>query len=187
MDAFSYLSVLISIVLGLGVTHLLASAAKLIRFRAAVRLYAPTLVWIGLLFLLHVQIWWAVFELRDVSDWTFFSFLLVLAIPTLAYLLSALLVPDFDRETDIDLKASYFENRRWFFGLFTLIPLVSLVQEAVISSGIRWDADPVFRLGFLVLGLVGVSTRRERVHQWLAPVGFIAFAGYITFLFLRLS
>jgi len=187
MDAFSYLSVLISIVLGLGVTHLLAGAAKLIRFRADVRLYVPSLVWIGLLFLLHVQIWWAVFELRGLSDWTFFSFLLVLAIPTLAYLLSALLIPDFDRETTVDLKASYFENRRWFFGLFTLIPLVSLIQEGVIRGSIQWGADPVFRLGFLVLGLVGFSTRHERTHQWLAPVGFVAFAGYIAFLFLRLN
>lgn len=187
MDAFSYLSVLISIVLGLGLTHLLAGAATLIRFQSEVQLYAPSLVWIGLLFLLHVQIWWAVFELRSVSDWTFFSFLLVLAIPTLAYLLSALLIPDFDRETNIDLKASYFENRRWFFGLFVLIPLVSLTQEWIISGGIRWDADPVFRLGFLVLGLIGFGSRHERTHQWLAPVGFIAFAGYIAFLFLRLN
>ena len=187
MRAFEYLSVLISIVLGLGLTHLLAGAAKIMRFRSDVRLYGPSLIWIGLLFLLHVQIWWAVFELREVSDWTFFSFLLVLAIPTLAYLLGALLIPDFDRETDTDLKTSYFENRRWFFGLFVLIPLVSLAQEGVISGGIRWDADPVFRLGFLVLGLVGFGTRHERTHQWLAPVGFIAFAGYITVLFLRLN
>jgi hypothetical protein len=186
MDAFSYLSVLISIVLGLGLTHLLAGAAKLMRFRAEVRLYAPSLIWIGLLFLLHVQIWWAVFELREVSDWTFFSFLLVLAIPTLAYLLSALLIPDFDRESTIDLKASYFENRRWFFGLFTLIPLVSLLQELAISGAIRWDADPVFRLGFLALGVVGFSTQHERTHGWLAPIGLVAFAGYILSLFLRL-
>ena len=64
---------------------------------------------------------------------------------------------------------------------------MSLVQEAVISGGIRWDADPVFRLGFLALGVVGFSTRHERTHQWIAPVGLIAFAGYIVFLFLRLN
>ena len=151
------------------------------------RIYGPSLVWVGLLFLLHVQIWWAVFELRGVSDWTIFSFLLVLAIPTLAYLLSALLIPGFDRKSTIDLKASYFENRRWFFGLFALIPLVSLLQELAISGAIRWDADPVFRLGFVALGVVGFSTRHERTHQWIAPVGLIAFAGYIVFLFLRLN
>jgi len=39
----------------------------------------------------------------------------------------------------------------------------------------------------IVLGLVGFGIRHERTHQWLAPVGFIAFAGYITFLFLRLN
>lgn len=187
MDAFGYLSVLISIVLGLGLTHLLAGMAKLMRHRSYVCFYAPTLVWMGLLFLLHVQIWWAVFDLRRVSEWTFFAFVLVLAIPTLVYLLTFLLVPDFDREERVDLKASYFGNRRWFFALFALLPLVSLTQEYAVSQSIQWDADPLFRLGFLVLALVGLMSSSERVHWWLAPAVFLTFGAYIALLFLRLA
>jgi len=187
MGAFDYLSVLISIVLGLGLTHLLAGAAKLMRRRTAVRFYGPALIWMGLLFLLHVQIWWAIFELRDVAVWTFFSFLLVLAIPTLVYLLTFLLVPAFDQGRRVDQKADYFENRRWFFGIFALVPLVSLAQELAISGAIQWDADPVFRLGFLGLGIVGFGSPRERVHQWLAPIGLLTFGWYVAMLFLRLG
>ena len=69
MDPFSYLSVLISIVIGLGLSHLLAGAARLVRHRAAVHPYAPVLLLLAMLFLLHVQQWWTVFDLRRVTRW----------------------------------------------------------------------------------------------------------------------
>ena len=47
MDAFSYLSVLISIVLGLGVTQLLTGFGRLIEARDRVRSYGPVLIWAG--------------------------------------------------------------------------------------------------------------------------------------------
>lgn len=187
MSEFDYLSVLISIVLGLGISHVLASAAQLVRYRSAVRFYAPTLLWLTLLFLIHVQIWWAVFELRSVPEWSFFGFVLVLALPVMAYLASVLLSPDFDREEVVDLRASYYEHRRWFFALFALLPLVSLAQEYVIRGFIQGDADPVFRITFALLALLGFVSARERIHQVLAPLVLVGFAAYIGMLFLDLQ
>jgi hypothetical protein len=146
MDPFSYLSVLLSIVLGLGLSHLLAGAAQLVRYRVAVRSYTPALLWMAMLFLLHVQVWWSVFDLHRVKVWTFFGFMLVLLIPVLTYLLTYLLVPDFGREGPIDLRTQYYESRRWFFALLMLLPLVSLAQEYTVWGFIRLDADPVFRV-----------------------------------------
>ena len=187
MSEFDYLSVLISIVLGLGISHVLASAAQLVRYRSAVRFYPPTLVWLALLFLVHVQIWWAVFELRSVPEWSFVGFVLVLALPVMAYLASVLLSPDFDREELVDLRGSYYEHRRWFFTLFALLPLTSLVQEYVVRGFIQLDADPLFRVLFLLLALVGLATARERVHQLLGPAVVVAFAAYVGLLFLALQ
>ncbi|CAN5853718.1 hypothetical protein BH20GEM3_BH20GEM3_15690 [soil metagenome] len=42
MSQFEYLGVLVSIIIGLGLSHLLASAARLIQVRRRVRLYWPT-------------------------------------------------------------------------------------------------------------------------------------------------
>ena len=187
MSEFDYLSVLISIVLGLGLSHVLTSAAQLVRFRTAVRFHAPTLLWLALLFLLHVQIWWAVFELRNVPEWSFVAFVLVLAIPMIAYLMSVLISPDFDREDVVDLRASYFEQRRWFFGLFALLPATSLAQEYVLNGAIESDADPVFRLGFLLLALLGFLSARERFHQLLALSVLASFSAYVGMLFLNLA
>ena len=43
MAVFEYLGVLISVIMGLGITHLATGASKLIQNRGTVRLYVPPL------------------------------------------------------------------------------------------------------------------------------------------------
>jgi hypothetical protein len=90
MDAFSYLSVLISIILGLGITQLLTALGRLLNSRARVRWYWPAVVWAGILLVVHIQSWWAMFGLRTHENWTFLAFLVVLLLPILLYLAAAL-------------------------------------------------------------------------------------------------
>ena len=92
MDAFSYLIVLVSIVLGLGITRLLTGLSALVEARARVRVYGPPLAWAGVL-LIHFQTWWAFFGLRYRDGWTFAAFLAILVQPALLYLPSALVLP----------------------------------------------------------------------------------------------
>lgn len=187
MSEFEYLSVLISIVLGLGLSHVMATSAQLVRYRSAVRFYVPSLLWLALLFLMHIQIWWAVFELRTVQHWTFIDFALVLTLPTIAFLISVLLTPDFDREEMVDLRARYYEHRRWFFGLLALLPIASLAQEWAISGSIQLDADPLFRVAFVGLAAVGLFSARERLHYAISVVSLVGFTVYIGLLFLELA
>ena len=184
MDPFSYLSVLISIVLGLGLSHLLAGAAQLVRHRASVRIYAATVLWMAMLFLLHIQVWWAVFALRRVEAWTFIGFILVLAMPVLTYLLTYLLVPE---KGDVDLRQRFYENRTWFFALLALLPLVSIVHEYVVWGVIHSGPDLAFRLVFTALSAVGLATANERVQRFLALGALLAFSAYIALLYRALT
>jgi hypothetical protein len=186
MEPFEYLSVLISIIVGLGLTHLMTTGARLIQERGRVRFFVPTLVWMGMLFVLHIQIWWAAFEWQSRSSWTFFAFLLFLALPIGAYLLSILLVPDLDRAEDPDLRQSYFANRVWFFGLLSAMPVVSLLHEAVHGGAIEPDADAAFRVVFGLTALLGLGSRNESVHWGIALGYAAAFAAYVAVLFRRL-
>ena len=187
MDDFSYLSVVTSIVLGLGVTQLLAGVARLVQSRRRVRLYLPTLLWAALLFLLHIQLWWSAAVLRDVESWTFLGFFVTILLPTLAYLLSVLVLPDFDREGTIDLREVYYENARWFFGgLATLIAL-SFVRELVLEGSIDRDADTVFKIVFMATSAAAAATTRRVFHESWAPVAFLAFVAYIGALFPSLA
>ena len=186
MSSFEYLSVLISIVVGLGISHLLAGVARLVRHRGRTRFYLPTLLWLATLLLVFIQIWWAMFEARVIEVWTFYDFVLVLAIPAEVYLLAYLLLPERGDGPSLDLREEYFENRRWFFGVLTLVPLTSLAQEYALSGTIQRDANPLFLLAFLLLALGGLATRRDTAHRVIAASAFGLFAAYVTALFLRL-
>lgn len=186
MEPFEYLSVLVSIIVGLGLSHLLATAARLIQCRTKIRLFGLTFVWMAVLFVLQVQIWWAAFEWQASGAWDFFSFLLFLSLPIGAYLLSVLLVPDLEDPEEVDLRASYFSNRRWFFAILALLPFVSLLHEQVQGGLIQWDVDAGFRIGFLVIALVGLFVKRVVLH-WLLTLGFaLGFAAYVALLFSQL-
>ena len=115
MSAFDYLAVLVSIVLGLGVANILSGYAAIIRNRRRIRSFWPTYVTMANLFLIHIQMWWSMYGLRNVETWTFPMFLFTILQPVLLYLMSAVLVPDFSSEGPVDLEDSFFREINWFF------------------------------------------------------------------------
>lgn len=64
MDAFNYLSVMVSIVLGLGLTQLFAGIGNLVQIRRRVKLYWLHTFWVLLLIGLHLHMWWSLWALR---------------------------------------------------------------------------------------------------------------------------
>jgi len=70
MDSFTYVSVLLSIVLGLAITQVLLGLRGLILTRAKVKLYTPTLIWAVVALLISIQAWWASFAMREQPRWT---------------------------------------------------------------------------------------------------------------------
>src|SRR5690242_855024 len=103
MDAFSYLSVLLSIILGLGLTQLLTAAGRLIRHRDRVRVHWLPLVWAAVLLVIYVQVWWSMYGLRLRSGWTFGAFSIVLAQTAALYLMAAVVLPEHVDEAHGDL------------------------------------------------------------------------------------
>jgi hypothetical protein len=131
MTPFEHLAVLVSIVLGLGLTHLLASVHKVVQARRRVRLYALPLVWVALIFVSQIEWWWALFALRATARWNFFYFLFVLLSPVSLYLASAFALPDIERGEEYDLRAYYYDNRAWFFGTVAAGPALDAVRRGV--------------------------------------------------------
>ena len=94
MDAFSYLSVLISIILGLAVTQVLQGYRALLLAKGRIHADAAPLIWSGLILLFAAQAWWASFGLTERPDWDFLDFAVILLQMALLYMLSALVLPD---------------------------------------------------------------------------------------------
>lgn len=185
MSKFEYLSVLVSIVIGLGISHLLSGAARLIQLRRRARLYLPTLLWMETLFLANVQIWRVRFDRRETEHWNVFGFLLYLLIPICAVVLSYLVLPDLGDEDEVDLRASYHESRGWFFGIFAAIPVISLAEETHRDGRFPLDLDALFRVVFVGLALAAARIRSEAFHAANAALSPVLFAAYAAVLFAR--
>lgn len=183
MDQFSYLTVLISIILGLGITQLLGGLGRLLQARRRTRLYWPSIAWVGVLLVLHVQTWWAMFGLRALQSWDFLGFVLVLLQPIVLYLLAALVLPESSAETATDLRQHYYDHSRWFFGLAVLLLVVSLLRDRVLAGHFPTGLNLLMH-GLLFVGWgLGAILRRETYHRWLVAYTAALMVAYITVLF----
>ncbi len=187
MDEFSYLSVLLSIIIGLAVTDILTGFRGLLQARAQVTLYWPTLLWCFILLSICTQTWWAMFGLRDHHHWTFVAFSVVLLQTIALYMLAGLVLPHSHSGEPIDLRAHYFSQRRWFCSLALAAVAISLTKDLVIDGHLPEARNVIFHAIFALFAIVGVLTRREWFHQVFAAVMTILIALYIGLLFARLD
>jgi hypothetical protein len=185
MDSFGYLSVLLSIIIGLAVTQILQGLRVLMLSRETARLYAPSLIWTALLLLIATQMWWAAFGLRDHQQWTFGLYGLILLQMALFYLASGLVLPDL-RPDNIDLEADYFRNRRWFFGLLAGAAIVSILKDVALEGELPEAANLAFHATLIGSCAGAIVTANRRYHAVLAPLSLVLFVGYIILLFARL-
>ncbi|MBX2916563.1 MAG: hypothetical protein KF856_14935 [Cyclobacteriaceae bacterium] len=63
MSPFEYVSVLISIILGLGITQIVTGVADVIQNWRNVKLYLPHALWVMFVFFLHMQERWVLYEM----------------------------------------------------------------------------------------------------------------------------
>jgi hypothetical protein len=176
VEPFPYLSILTSIVLGLGITRVLTGCGRLLQVRHRQLLYGVHLVWALNLFLFLVLNWWILFRWRLQGEWTFFLFLFVLLSPTVGFLLAVLLFPE-PMEDGLNLKHYYYANHRWFFGLAALLAPIDALDTLLKG----WDhfvaQGPLYLLTLalvLILSLIAATTRNERYHAFFA-VFFLAY------------
>ena len=187
MDAFSYLSVLLSIILGLAVTQVLTGFRGLLHSRGRVRVYWPSIAWACIALAICTQTWWAMFGLRHHETWTFAAFAIVLLHLICLYMLCGLVLPDFPADQAVDLRVFYFAQHRWVGGLVVLIGLVSLAKDVVLYAKLPEPLNVAFHAVFIIAAATSAITRAEWFHKTLVVVMGALFALYIALLFTRLA
>ena len=186
MESFDYLSVLLSIILGLAITQVLLGFRGLILTRAKVKLYLPTVIWAGLALLIAIQAWWASFGLRMRGNWTFLGFIVILLQAISVYMATAVVLPDITRDSIVDLRDHNFAHRSWFFGFMLSGVVFSAAKEFALSGHLPGRLNGEFHVIFGLAAIVAAITRREWFHKILAPAFALLFLLYITLLFGRL-
>lgn len=180
-NVFSYLTVLISIILGLAIAHLLAGVARSVSRRATTVFYWPTLVWIVVLFILIIQVWWVDFSLSVVPRWTLAGFVSTLLIPATLYFMSFLILPE-----SSDMRATYFENRVWFFWLLAAVPFFGTLQQLLVESHVHRDADTAVKGLGVILTIAAIYFGSERAQKVFAIIGIVFIVVYVCGFFFQL-
>jgi hypothetical protein len=104
---FDFLSVLVSIIFGLALTHLLSGQFRFVYQR---RMTETHLLYTGWVFMVLVLNWWMLFTWHDYKPWTFDTFLLIVLWAMSFYVLSIALYPPEEIAPDGE-PFNYF----WFF------------------------------------------------------------------------
>ena len=187
MDAFSYLSVLLSIILGLAITQVLQGYRALLLARERVRLSTPALIWSGLVLLIAAQAWWASFGLRDREQWDFLSFAVILLQMGLLYMLAAVIFPDVASHEPLDLADHFEKHRRAFFGFLIAMLVTSLTKTFVLDHALPSPIDVAFHVLLAFIAIAGIAWKGARVQLALAIGAAGGLLAYVAILFARLG
>ena len=186
MDAFSYLSVLLSIVLGLALTQVLQGYRALLLARGRVRHSPTVLIWSGLLIAIVAQAWWASFGLRERTNWDFLTFVIILAQMCLIYMAAALVFPDIPSSGEIDLDGHWEQRRKAFFGFVLAMLAASLLKSIALDDRLPRTTDLIFHVLLAIIGVIGLLAGGKRIQLLIASVTAILLAAYVTLLFAHL-
>lgn len=180
MTPFEHLTVLVSIVIGLGIAHLLTTVHELVQVRSRVRFYWLPVAWLVLIFVALIEWWWAIFALRMTVQWNFFYFLFLLMSPVTMYLAAAFVLPDdSERGHDvIDLRRYYYENSTWLFGVLSVSPALDGIRRAVTAGTVRDTGAWSNLVSAVLLASMGV-VRKPLYHTIMTLIVASLFLSFI--------
>lgn len=177
MGAFEYVMVLVSIVIGLGLAHILTAlggAVHRLRGHGAPITLEPTyLLWVGFVLTWLISFWWWEFKFQDLGvEWTFGLYLFIVAYAISLFLLAVVLVPT-SMDGVADSYAYFMEGRRWFFGVLLVVVALDVVDTFL--KGAAWGLRPIFVAQTAIwMGacLIGVLSKRRSVQLATAATAF---------------
>src|SRR5262245_50757174 len=127
VDLYLHVRVLISIILGLSVTRLVAGLASLMHLPGKTQVWPVHLGWVGWVLLNVVTFWWWEFRLSMIPHWSFALYAFICAYASMYFFLSALLFPTgIDKYPDY--KSYFLSVRGWFFGFAALTETMDVLD-----------------------------------------------------------
>lgn len=140
MDQFEYVMVLVSIIIGLGVAHVLLGLGRIVDRLAghtrSLRLSAAYFSWLGVVFVWTLLFWWWEYRFADfVTDWTVGLYFFLVTYAMVLFLMAAVLVPRSWDQVD-DLADYFLERRVWFYSLMLFANGLDVLDSFLKGIGI---------------------------------------------------
>lgn len=172
MTQFQFVLVLLSIIIGLGVTDLLTNISRQIKLGKKVKFSWLQSGLVLFIFVALLQQWWESWSLQSVDHWNFGTMLLMLAGPVGLYIASHMLFPQ--RIEDSDLEEHYFDNAKAFWLLGASVVIVSALFRPIGFGMPLIDPDNAASV-FLLFACLGMAFIRNHLfHKIVFPNIFLA-------------
>lgn len=168
ISPFEYISILVSIILGLGITQILSAFADLLYNYKKVKFYWPQLLWVLFILFLQIQDWFVFYQLERISVWNLPLLLFVLAYPITLFICSKMLLPTNKEEERIDMKAFYYNQFPVIF-LFVAIGIVlSILFNVLLLNRAVIEQSVLLAFLLFTLYLIGNKGKNEILHKLLS-------------------
>lgn len=174
MNHLEYVMVLVSIIIGLGIAHILLGLGGIVdrltgRDESKLRLSLAHAAWLTHTFLWLVLFWWWQFRLEEIwgEEWSIGVYLFLVAYSVVLFLLAVILVPrDWDGITD--LGDFFLRRRAWFYSLGIVGVLIDLLDawlkgrmDYILGLG---PGVMLYLLSAIVIPAIGIRSRSLRYH-----------------------
>lgn len=176
MERFEYVMVMVSIIIGLALAHLLQGLVEVAQRPRPLRLRSIHLVWVIFMLMTVAFFWWWQFKLQALQEWTFGTYIFVLAYACLMYFQSTLLFPR-DLGPDVDLDEFFHRQRGWFFGANALTNSIDLVDTWLKGSEHFQSLGPEYPVTVAVntIGSLIAIFVPSRIFQWVFALGSLLY------------
>jgi len=176
---FEYIMALVSVIVGLGITHILTGLGEIIhRLRghgAPIKVDAVYLLWVGVMVIWLASVWWGEYKLlTDGYVWTFSAYMFLIAYYISLFLVVVILVP-VRMDNVADTYEYFMSGRAWFFGAVLVAITLDFFDTAL--KGAAWALRPEYLIWqsglFVGCCIVGWFSKNRAVQIVVAAAPFI--------------
>ena len=188
MVAFSHLSMIAFVILGLSMVRLMINYSSLLAKNHNddpdddVVFYWPHTAFCFITFFTIILFWWTSYPLRDLTyfpneNWNLFTFLLYLSVPFLFFMVSEVVVPQSEahKEKEVNLREYYYHNHRVILGLAWMLQVCLIGNLFVFFHGELFSLKVVGRLLMLTVMAPMVISKNKKIHEIGMGIFFVGF------------
>lgn len=127
ISSFEYVSILVSIILGLGITQILSAFSDLLYDFKKTKFYWPHTLWILFILFLHIQDWFITYQLKDKAVWHLPELFFILLYPIALFCAAKMLLPANENEERFNMKMFYKNQYTLIFIVIGISVLMSIL------------------------------------------------------------
>ena len=188
MVAYSHLSMIAFVILGLSMVRLMINYSLLLAKNYNddedddVFFYWPHTAMSFITFFTIILFWWTSYPLRNLEyfpneGWNLFTFVLYLSVPFLFFMVTEVIAPQIEehRGKEVNLKEYYYKHHKVIIGLAVTLLVCLLANLFVFFQGELVSMKVIGRVIMLCIMTPMIWSTNKRLHEIGMTVFFIGF------------